>query len=307
MPQTHVMLDCLIIGGGPAGLTTATYLKRFHRRVMVVDEGHSRANLIPRSHNIPGFPGGISGAHMLRRLRDHARRYEVDVGGDRIVSLLRGGDAFRALGVQGEWHARNIVIATGIIDRTPPLPHLRNAIDAGIARLCPVCDGYEATGRRIAIYASSFDEGWGHATFLRTFSTDVAMVVPDTVGFDETQKRSAVEHGIELVASPRGISFGPRTCMIGDGSNELEADVLYIALGADVQSSLASSLGAETDENGEMVVDEHMQTRVAGLYAVGDVTRGLNQVSVGVGQAAIAATAIHNRLPPNPMRGTSSI
>lgn len=295
------MLDCLIIGGGPAGLTAAVYLKRFHRHVMVVDAGRSRANLIPRSHNIPGFPHGISGPRMLRRIHDHSRRFEVDMVGDRIVSVLQNGDAFHAFGAQGEWRARNVVMATGIIDRTPPLPDLRSAIDAGIARLCPVCDGYEATGRRIAIYTSSFDEGWGHANFLRTFSAHVTMVVADTRAFDQAQKRSAAEHGIELIASPREVVFGPRTCRIGDGPNPSEVDVLYIAFGADVQSSLVSSLGAEIDENGEIVVDEHMQTSLPGLYAVGDVTRGLNQISVAVGQAAVAATAIHNRLPPTPM------
>jgi thioredoxin reductase (NADPH) len=62
-------LDCLIIGAGPAGLTAAIYLARFHFKVTVVDEGKSRALLIPKSHNLPGFPAGISGHDYLSLLR----------------------------------------------------------------------------------------------------------------------------------------------------------------------------------------------------------------------------------------------
>src|SRR5215217_2362317 len=62
-------LDCLIIGGGPAGLTAAVYLARFRRKVVVVDSGSSRASLIPASHNYPGFPDGVGGEELLARLR----------------------------------------------------------------------------------------------------------------------------------------------------------------------------------------------------------------------------------------------
>lgn len=296
------MLDCLIIGGGPAGLTAATYLKRFHRDVLVVDAGASRARLIPRSHNIPGFPGGIGGTDMLDLLREQARLCEVDIRRDRIATIAREGDAFHLVGEAGDWRARNVILATGIVDRMPPLPAVREAIDAGIARLCPICDGYEATGRRMAIYAPSFEDGWDHAVFLRTFSASVTMAVIDAGDFDQAQIAAAGEAGIRLLSTRSGLSFGERSCTLGDADTLCEVDVLYIALGADAQSSLAAGVGAEIDDCGEIVVDAHMHTRVPGLYAVGDVTLGLNQVSVAVGQAAIAATAIHNALPGNPMR-----
>jgi thioredoxin reductase (NADPH) len=70
-------------------------------------------------------------------------------------------------------------------------------------------------------------------------------------------------------------------------------------LGCDAQSQLATTLGARSDANGELLVDAHQQTSVDGLYAIGDVVSALNQISVGVGHAALAAIDIHNRLPRN--------
>ena len=68
-------LDCLIIGGGPAGLTAAIYLSRFHLDIMVVDGGKSRAAWIPTSHNHAGFPDGINGEELLRRMKEQAQLY----------------------------------------------------------------------------------------------------------------------------------------------------------------------------------------------------------------------------------------
>src|SRR4051812_9039413 len=79
MPDDAAPLDCLIIGGGPAGLTAAIYLARFRRRVLVVDSGTPRAAWIPTSHNIPFFAEGIAGPDILRRDRETAARYGVQV------------------------------------------------------------------------------------------------------------------------------------------------------------------------------------------------------------------------------------
>ena len=72
--MTSDVFDCAIIGGGPAGLTAAIYLSRFHRGVVVIDGGDSRASWIPRSHNHPGYPEGIHGNDLLARMRAVMRR-----------------------------------------------------------------------------------------------------------------------------------------------------------------------------------------------------------------------------------------
>src|SRR5215218_6250161 len=114
------MLDCLIIGGGPAGLITAIYLARYRRDTRVIDAGGSRAALIPTSHNYPGFPDGISGRELLVRLREQARRYgaTLTAGSVERVELAADG-TFRAFAGTETIAARTVVLATGAMDVEP--------------------------------------------------------------------------------------------------------------------------------------------------------------------------------------------
>ncbi len=301
MSTSPDLLDCLIVGGGPAGLTAALYLRRFRRSVLVVDAGTSRARLIPRSHNIPGHPDGISGTALLADLRAHALRFGLAQRTDRIVGLAREAGHFRAIGLHGAWRARSVILATGVVDRMPALHGLRRAIAAGVVRLCAVCDGYEASGRTIAIHAESGDEALSHARFLRTYSARVCAVIATTEGCSPDFLREARALGIGTIVVPRRIAVAPHGCFVEHDGGVTRFDLLYISLGTDPRSQLAASLGADLDDEGGIRVDAHMRTSTPGLHAIGDVVEGLNQVSTAMGQAALAASDIHRRLPWNPM------
>ncbi|WP_454734105.1 NAD(P)/FAD-dependent oxidoreductase [Cupriavidus basilensis] len=93
-------VDCLVIGAGVAGLTAATYLARFRRRIQVIDAGESRASLIPLSHNCPGYPNGISGHDLLARLRAQASRFGVSISTGTVNKLIKQQD-------EHFWHRRN--------------------------------------------------------------------------------------------------------------------------------------------------------------------------------------------------------
>ncbi len=299
-------LDCLIIGAGPAGLTAATYLARFHRRAVTIDGGTSRARWIPTSHNVPGFPFGVAGQTLLEKLRAQAVGYGADIVEARIAKLERQPGAgtssplFTAVAGDGRrWRSRCVILATGIVDRMPAMPGLEDAIARNVVRLCAVCDGYEASDERIAVYAPA-DEGIRHALFLRTFSRRVA-VVASTEDVPSPQCAAEARAAkVPVLARARSLEHDGRCCVftLEDGSVH-RFDTVYPVLGCDAQSQLAIALGARVDDNGELRVDAHQQTSVAGLYAIGDVVSALNQISVGVGHAALAATAIHNRLPRN--------
>ena len=293
-------LDCLIVGAGPAGLTAATYLIRFHRRIAVVDAGHSRARWIPTSHNCPGFPLGIAGESLLARLREQAEGYGAVVTRGHVTSLRREDAGFVASGDGGrQWRARHVVLATGIVDRMPAMDGLEDAIATGTVRLCAVCDGYEASDERIAVLGQ-VDTAIQHALFLRTFSRSVSVIRAEPGEPDSTNARLAEAAHIELLPVPMRLEKTNAHCeSVLEGGRRQRFDTLYPVLGGNPQAQLATALGAQVDDAGELQVDASMQTTVDGLYAIGDVVSALNQISVAVGHAAIAASAIHRRLPPN--------
>src|SRR5579884_1118294 len=124
------VLDCVIIGGGPAGLTAAIYLARYRRRVTVIDAGESRAALIPESHNYPGFQG-INGRALLALLREQAQRYGTDLRRGGVTELVPERDGFLARSTGGDVKARTALLATGLIDARPATPGLTEGVAHG--------------------------------------------------------------------------------------------------------------------------------------------------------------------------------
>ena len=300
------VLDCLIIGAGPAGLTAATYLARYHRRIAVISAGRSRATYIPVTHNCPGFPFGVSGADLLAKMAAQAAQFGVEVVDARIRQLLRSQDGFVAVSDQQRWVARTVLLATGIVDRLPPVPGIERGIADMVVRLCAVCDGYEASDHRIAVYGPPASV-IAHACFLRTYSRDVTAILSEPGEVHPSDRVQALDMAVNILPPPSAIKLvgngenRTRACKVIWPGREEQFDSFYPVLGADAKAGLGTSLGARVDGQGELLVEPDLQTSVDGLYAAGDVVNTLNQISVAVGQAAMAATAIHHRLPANAM------
>jgi thioredoxin reductase (NADPH) len=288
--------DVLIIGAGPAGLTAATYLGRFLRRVHVADGGEPRACWIPMSHNMPGFPAGIGGDDILKRMREQALEYGADIRPGRVERLMRDEDAFVAV-IDGERiSARAVLLATGVVDHHPDLPGVERAVQRALVRICPICDAYEATDKAVAILGDS-DKGAREAAFMRTYSDRVTLI---HIGPADalTKADELARLGVEVIATPlETVQLEQdRVTALGWGGRTRAFDLIYSALGTSPNAELAQGLGARVAGDGRLEVDLHQTTSVAGLYAAGDVVRGLNQIAVATAEAAVAATAIHNAL-----------
>ncbi|GAA0868080.1 NAD(P)/FAD-dependent oxidoreductase [Brevundimonas basaltis] len=288
--------EVLVIGAGPAGLTAATYLARFRRRVLVADGGAPRACWIPVSHNMPGFPVGITGEAILQRMTEQAEEYGAVVEPGRVESVARTGDGFTARLNGRDVPVRAVLLATGVTDHRPHLPGVEQAIERALVRICPICDGYEAINRAVAVIGRD-DSGAREASFLRTYSDRVTLI---HVGDPEalTQEDELARLGIELVRAPiDNVRLeDDRVTALSWGGAFRVFDLVYSALGTTPNADLAKDLGAALGDDGRLVVDDHQATTVPRLYAAGDVVRGLNQIAVAGAEAAIAATAIHNAL-----------
>jgi thioredoxin reductase (NADPH) len=300
MNEPDRLLDCLVIGGGPGGLVAALYLGRYRRKAVVVDDGGSRMAMIPRSHNVIGFPDGIAGPELLDRMRRHAERFGAALELGRIEQLGRLPDGtFEAQAGSRRLRARTVILATGARDVAPDLSGLPESLKAGHVRYCPVCDGYETQGRRVAVLGREI-HGLRESLFVAGFGNQVTWLSMGSVGAVSGHDLARLRDCNVRIAdgNPRHIDCAPGhgVDVEMEGGERFSFDVLYPALGLTHASQLATALGARALENGQLEVDAHLQTSVPGLYAVGDVVAGLNQINVAAGHAAIAATAIHNSL-----------
>ena len=297
------IFDCAIVGGGPAGLTAAIYLARFRRRVVLFDRGGSRAALIPTSHNHAGFPEGIAGAELLRRMGEQAAMYGADLRIGDVAEVTVTGDDWRLSGEGFELSARTVLFATGVDNRRPEMDETvhRAALDAGKLRYCPVCDGWEAGGpdfgARIGVVGAE-SHGVAEALFLRTFTPHVTLFTLAECELHEKDRKDLADHGV--CWDPRPVTaydFSDEGVRLSFAAGDVaQVDTLYPALGSDPNDSLIQALGLRTDSARCVMTDDHQQLGLKGLYAAGDVVAGLDQISVAIGQAAVAAVAIHNDL-----------
>jgi thioredoxin reductase (NADPH) len=298
--MTEPTYDCLIVGGGPAGLTAAIYLTRFHLSIKLVDAGNSRASLIPCTHNHAGYPDGISGRELIERMKEQAQKYGASIVTGRVTRLDRIDEGFRAEWGEGSVVARKVLLATGVTNRRPPMDEELHdeALARGLIRYCPICDGYEVTDKAVGVIGDD-SHGVAEAVFLRGFTEDITLIAPhaalDLGAGDQARLK---EYGIRAVDGPCAAVAAHDDCIVVDTADgHYTFDSVYPALGSDTHTELAEQVGAElSSETGCILVDSHQRTSVDGLYAAGDVVLGLDQISHAMGEGGVAATTIRNDL-----------
>jgi thioredoxin reductase (NADPH) len=293
-------LDCLIIGGGPAGLTAAIYLARFHLDILVVDGGKSRAAWIPCTHNHAGFPDGINGKELLQRMRDQAQKYGSKIVSEQVTKLEHGEDGiFTATWGSGCERARAVLLATGITNRRPPMDEELHddALARGLIRYCPICDGYEVTDKKVGVLGDD-SHGVAEALFIRSYTADVTLIAPDAaMNLKPEDTKKLNEAGIECVDGPaHAVAIADNCITVDTAEGHHTFDSIYPALGSDTHTQLGEMVGAKLAADGCYRCDDHQRTSVPGLYAAGDVVHGLDQISHAMGEGGVAATTIRNDL-----------
>jgi thioredoxin reductase (NADPH) len=295
------ILDCLVVGGGPAGLTAAIYLARFHLDILVVDAGKSRASSIPCTRNVSGFPDGIAGSELLERMRVQACKYGAEIESEFVTKLERDEQSglFTATWGSGCRISRSVLLATGVSNRRPPIDEELHddALARGLIRYCPICDGYEVTDKTIGVIGSD-SQGVAEALFLRTYTADITLIAPDKamrLKAEDHEKLKAAQ--INCVDGPaRAVAISDEFIVVETAEGTYTFDSVYPALGSDTHVQLAEQAGADLSKDCCILVDGHQRTSVPGLYAAGDVVIGLDQISHSMGEGGVAATTIRNDL-----------
>lgn len=293
------MDDCIIIGAGPAGLTAAIYLARFHLSIRLFDCGSSRAALIPCTHNHAGYPEGIAGTDLLKRMLIQAEQFGAVREAARVDAIEIVEDGFAVRIGDRRALARTVLLATGVVNNRPDMPAALHddALRRGLLRYCPICDGYEVTDRRVGVIGTD-THGMREALFLRGYTADVTLIAPHTAHDLDPECAAALDDaGIIRVDGPcGGFAIEDGRLAVDTAGGRLAFDSVYPALGSVIRSELAVAVGAKATDDGCLEVDAHQRTSVPGLFAAGDVVKGLDQISHAMGDAGVAASTIRNLL-----------
>lgn len=294
------MQDCIIVGAGPAGLTAAIYLARFRLSIRLLDCGTSRAALIACARNVTGFPDGIAGSELLARMTEQAEHFGAVRELARVTKIERQDDGFVVSAEGRDYRARTVLVATGVINIRPKgmddALHTE-ALTKGLLRYCPICDGFEVTDKRVAVIGTG-QHGTAEALFLRGYTADLTLVSPEAGHALEAQCEAELDKaGIARIDGPcGGYTIEDGRLAFATAGGRLAFDSVYPALGSRVRSGLAAEAGAMLSEDQCVVVDSHQRTNIPGLFAAGDVVKGLDQISHATGEGGVAATAIRNYL-----------
>ncbi|NLS09811.1 NAD(P)/FAD-dependent oxidoreductase [Nesterenkonia sp. MY13] len=287
-------VDALVIGGGAAGLSAATWLGRYQRRTLVADAGQHRNRFADQVHGLLGRDP-ISPRELLNQARaDLAQYHQVSVY-EATVSALEptGQGRFQATIDGAKVIADRVVLATGVRDQWPPIAGVDAHCGVDVHH-CPACDGYKARGGTVVVLGAG-EHVPAYAAELLDWAETVRIVTnPTDRAFDEAQRATLAEHGISVVEGVAQALIGLPGALEGlrlkDGT-VVEAQKVFFSYSHHPTNDLALQLECELDDHGQIAVDGYQLTSVDGVYAAGDITPGMQLVSVAIAEGAVAGVA----------------
>ncbi len=295
--------EVAVVGGGPAGLTAALYTTRLGHDTVVIDRGGGRAAMMQETHNVIGITEDVSGNEFLETAREQVVAYGADHVRDYVDHATRADDGrFCLHGNSRTVYADRVVLATGFADGRPDPPAPRTG--RGL-HYCLHCDAYMFVDAPLYVMGHG-DSAAKVAMIMLNFTPDVDLLLNgDEPTWDDVTNEQLRAHPVDVVdAEVTGVENGEdgwlEAMEFADGTTRAYRGG-FAMYGADYNTDLAEQLGCELKDDGTVAVEDHGQTSVEGVYAVGDVVPGHNQVPVAMGQGAKAGIAIHYDLRTFPV------
>ncbi|HUS35681.1 MAG TPA: NAD(P)/FAD-dependent oxidoreductase [Verrucomicrobiae bacterium] len=300
--------DVIVVGGGFAGLSAAIYLARAMRRTLVLDAEESLGKWEPEIQNYFGFPDGISGTELLGRGLEQAKKFGAEVLTDEVERVeIDPEGGFYVYGRHVRFHALRLLLATGLYHLPPKVKGANECIGKTLF-FCKDCDGYKVQGKTIAVIGRN-DEAVEYAIGLTLYSPCVMIATNGENVTWSPQHEQWTKHyeipvhrvKIDEIDHSEGCLAALR---FADGTSA-KMDFVFTTRGDIYYNQLGKQLGAELDEEGQIVVDHKQRTSVPGLYAAGCVTEANCQMIISAGHGAAAAQAINRSLFEESLRNNS--
>ncbi|MCM3322364.1 NAD(P)/FAD-dependent oxidoreductase [Cytobacillus kochii] len=292
--------ECIIIGGGIAGLQAAIQLGRYKHRVLVLDDNQGRSSICQSYHNILGYPNGVSGPYLREIGRAHGEQYGVHYQDERVVDIVYEEEEFIIYTRSNkQYRGMRLLLATGIMDHIPPYESLGPCLGLSVY-VCPDCDGYEVKDKTTVVMGSG-NTGANMALTLAYWTNSIIFVNDEKKEVYPQTYQQLEKLGIEVIEEKiaevlaEGSSFrGVRL----ESGQVVEGERGFIAYGGNqVKSDLAAKLGVERLGNQHIITDGRSKmTNVPHVWAAGDVVAHSEQVTIAMGEGSQAAIWIHKSL-----------
>lgn len=293
------VIDVIIVGAGPAGLSAALILGRCRRSVIVFDTG------VPRNAASQALHGyltrdGISPRELLRIGRAELAQYNtVAIRDAEVVSAECQRDArFGVTLASGERiTSRKLLLATGVVDNLPEIDGFRECYGRSVFH-CPYCDGWEVRDQPIAIYGQG-ERGVGLSLELTAWSRDLVLCTNGPADIDDEGRARLTKNGIAVredrIARLEADEGRLESVTFVDGSR-VPRRALFFTTGQNQRSGLLGQLGCEFNDKGTVRTGKYETTHLRGLYVAGDASRAVQWVVVAAAEGAEAAYAINTDL-----------
>lgn len=294
-------LDCIIVGGGIAGLQAAIQLGRYKHSIMVIDSNQGRSTICKGYHNILGWPDGVSGDELRKLGKAHAEKYGVEFLNDVVISLQKEKNTFLIKTSSNQaFQANTIFLATGLVDYLPKLENMLPCLGKSIY-VCPDCDGYEVSDKKTIVLGGG-NTGASMAATLTYWTNDVTFINHTKEQPNSEKVKKLGELKIEIInESAARVLLDAQSNFAGV---ELESGKIIPAekgftgfSGNKINAELAEQVGVELNDSRHIVVNPRTkETSVDGIWAGGDLTAHSEQVTISMGDGSQAAIWIHKRL-----------
>ncbi|RCU47141.1 NAD(P)/FAD-dependent oxidoreductase [Haloplanus salinus] len=283
------MVDVIVIGGGPAGLSAAVYTARADQETLVLDKGGGTTRGVDYMENFYGFPDGISGEEIVARGEAHATKFGAEIRREEVVRVADDDGHFVVETTDDEYEARGLVLATGASYETPAIADVDEYEGRGVS-YCVECDAYFYRDRPVAVVGAG-NYAAKEALMLLDYTDDVRVLTNgDAFDADPELADRLREHAVEVITDPVDRVAGEEELerVVLRSGESIGVDGLFVALGAAGGTDIAETLGIPQD-GPYLRVDEDQSTTVDRVYAAGDLTGGNRQVATSIGEGADAA------------------
>jgi thioredoxin reductase len=292
------LFDCIIVGGGPAGLNAAVVLGRCQRKVLLFDTAEYRNRYSHGMHNYL-TQDDIDPAEFIRISQREMFKYQVELANKKVVNARKNIEGvFVVKDEEGTvYHTKKLLIATGLADPLPDVEGFKEMYGKSVFH-CPYCDGWEVRNRRLGVYAKN-KNGFDLAIALKGWSNEVAIFTDGINKFKPHEREELLANDITITTLPVLKLDGANGIIekiVFKNGTDYALDALFFVNGYVQQCDLALTFDCELSKTGKVLTNQFQQTNTPGLYVAGDADKDMQFVVVAAAEGAKAAVIINKEL-----------